>query len=288
MERPLKTIDTLVDDIYGLVDQGGEIPEEMVAEFAKDLAGIVAERLSGEPREPYLRLSNLGTKCDRRLWLEIRHPELVEALPPEAKLKFLIGDLHEAILLFLARASGHSVEGQQDRITLEGVKGHRDAVIDGVLGDVKSASSFGFQKFEDGLTKDKDDFGYITQLNSYLEGSQDDPLVTEKSKAFFLASDKTLGKITVDIHEKDTETDYRELARQKQDMLKEDTLPPRAFSDEEDGKSGNRKLGTYCSYCPVKFSCWPNLKIYAYSGRPRFLTKVVRPPKVPRVQDEPF
>lgn len=280
-------LDTLVADIYELVDKGADISEEKVEAFAKDLSRIVKERLSGETREPYLRLSNLGTKCDRRLWLEIRHPELVEPLSPPTKLKFLIGDLHEAILLFLAEASGHEVTGQQDRLSLEGVIGHRDAIIDGINVDVKSASSFSFSRFESGLTEADDAFGYITQLGSYTEAGKDDPLVRDSTKGAFLASDKTLGKIALDTHSFEG-TDYAKLARDKQEMLGRDELPDRAFGDVPDGKSGNRKLGTYCSYCPVRFSCWPSLAVYNYSGGPRFLTHVEREPKVERTKDDLF
>ena len=56
--------------------------------------------------------------------------------------------------------------------------------------------------------------------------------------------------------------------------------PNRAFSDVPDGKSGNMKLGTQCSYCEFKKVCWPDLKTYIYSSGPRYLTKVVREPKV--------
>jgi hypothetical protein len=40
------------------------------------------------------------------------------------------------------------------------------------------------------------------------------------------------------------------------------------------------KLDTGCSYCPHKFNCWPDLKTYYYSTGPRYLTKVVREPRV--------
>lgn len=284
----MKTIDTLVTDIYELVDKGADVPDELVQEFASELASIVKDRL-GERPAPRLRLSNLGTKCDRKLWLEINFPETMEPLSPETRLKFLIGDLHEAILLFLARAAGHEVEGTQDTIDLEGVSGHRDAVVDGVLCDVKSASSRAFVKFKEGLKPDQDSFGYRVQIGSYLAGSQDDPVVREKDKAAFIASDKTLGKITVDVHADLPPPEYfRELSRQKQAMLSSKEMPPRAFDDEPDGKSGNRKLGTYCSYCPVKHACWPGLKVYQYSSGPRFLTKVVREPKVEEKTDDPF
>src|SRR5690606_19057418 len=128
--------------------------------------------------EAVLRVSNLGTPCDRRLWFSINHPELAEPLEPHTRLKFLLGDVWEAVLLFLAKIAGHRVEGQQDEISLHGVLGHRDAVIDGTIVDVKSASSFSFDKFENHLKPEDDSFGYLTQINSYLEAAQDDPIVT--------------------------------------------------------------------------------------------------------------
>lgn len=284
----MKTIDTLVHDILELVDKGGDVRDSLVQEFSSELANIVKDRL-GERPLPRLRLSNLGTKCDRKLWLEVNFPETMEPLSPETRLKFLIGDIHEAVLLFLAKAAGHEVEGTQDTIDLEGVSGHRDAVIDGVLTDVKSASSRAFVKFKEGLKPEQDSFGYRVQIGSYLAGSQDDPLVRDKKRAAFLASDKTLGKLTLDIHDNlGAPEEFKELARQKKEMLESQDIPPRAFEDEPDGKSGNRKLGTYCSYCSVKHACWPGLKQYNYSNGPRFLTKVVREPKVSEQRDDPF
>ena len=273
-----KKIDTLIEDIYDVVDKGTEVSEEDRSAFARDLERVVSERLSSPNRDKYLRVSNLG-QCDRRLYFEINHPDVVEPLQPSTKLKFLIGDMWEAVLLFLARAAGHKVEGEQDEIDINGVKGHRDAVIDGVLVDVKSASSRAFKKFEEGLTSDKDDFGYLTQLDTYLSKAEDDPVITDTSRAAFLAGDKTLGHITLDFHDK-TDTDYDKIVDQKREMLADKNPPKRPYDDVPDGKSGNRKLGVVCSYCPVKFACWGNLKQYNYSGGPRYLTKVVREPRV--------
>lgn len=283
-------IETLVQDIYNLVDKGSEVSDELVNAFATELAGIVKDRL-GERPMPRLRLSNLGTKCDRKLWLEVNYPETAEPLSPDTRLKFLIGDIHEAVLLFLAQAAGHKVEGAQDQVRVEGILGHRDAVIDGVLVDVKSTSSRSFTRFEAGLSPENDSFGYLYQLGSYLAGAQDDPIVTDKSRAAFLASDKTLGKLALDMHSApedlpDAEEVYR-MAKHKKEMLASDEMPPRGYEDEPDGKSGNRKLGLACSYCAVKHACWPNLQVYVYASGPRFLTKVAREPKVGR-DDGPF
>ena len=283
----MKKIDTLVQDIYELMDKGADVRQDDVEGFGKDLSRIVEERLKPSERKPYLRMSSLGTKCDRKLWYSINRPEMAEDMPSYVKLKFLIGDVWEAVLLFLAKAAGHSVEGQQDTQDLYGVKGHRDAVIDGTVTDVKSASSRSFTKFEEGLSPERDDFGYITQLQGYLHTGQEDPLVTDKGRAAFLAGDKTLGKIVVDVHPV-ADIDFESVVATKKKMLARDNPPPRAYSDEADGKSGNRKLGVACSYCEFKQGCWPGLRTFLYSNGPRYLTQVVREPKVDSAEKDLF
>jgi len=97
----------------------------------------------------------------------------------------------------------------------------------------------------------------------------------------FLAVDKSSGEIHLDDHEDlPTEDIPGIIARAKQAVSLPEP-PARGYKDEEDGKSGNRKLGTTCSYCQWKATCWPGIRGYAYSGGPRFLTNVSREPDVP-------
>ena len=84
-------------------------------------------------------------------------------------MKFLFGHLLEEMLLFLAAEAGHTVAGRQDRLEIDGVPGHGDAIIDGMLVDVKSASTMAFKVQEPPDSLDTDDFGYLQQLNAYLE-----------------------------------------------------------------------------------------------------------------------
>jgi hypothetical protein len=231
-------------------------------------------------------MSNIGKACEKQLWYEINQPELGEKLRPETYMKFMIGHLLEEVVLFLAELSGHEVTGRQDTQEIEGIKGHRDAVIDGVIVDVKSASSYSFKKFKDGTLSQNDPFGYVAQLQSYLHSSQTDDKVTDKRQAGFLVVDKTLGHITLDLHAKDESTDWSETYRAKKETIASTEIPERGFKDEPFGASGNLKLGVNCSYCPFKKSCWPGLRSFLYSYGPVHLTEVNREPAVPELFDD--
>lgn len=242
----------------------------------------MTERLAEKRGTPHLRLSNLGDKCSRKLWLQQHYPESEEKLSASTRLKFLFGDVIELLVLFLAKLAGHTVEGQQDELEIAGIRGHRDAVIDGVTVDVKSASSFSFEKFKYHLTPATDSFGYIPQLGSYLQAGQTDPIVRDKDRAGFLVVDKTLGHITLDLHPKQ-QVNYEELAEKRKAELALTDMPVRGYSDRPIGASGNRELGIECSYCPVRARCWPGLRSFAYSGGIKHLTVVKREPDVPEL-----
>jgi len=280
----MKTIDTLVEDIYEVLDQGlpADYPEEKIKLFGEQLASLIARRLDGgRSHVPGLRMSNIGQPCERKLWYSVNHSEEAEKLPPSARMKFLFGDVIEMLLLFLAEASGHTVEGTQDESEIEGVKGHKDAVIDGAIVDAKSASTYSFKKFENHELEGNDPFGYVDQLGSYLEAGQDDPIVTDKERAAFLVVDKTLGKICLDVHPRRVHVDYPAIYRYKKNVVADPAVPDREFEPEPDGKSGNMKLPMNCSYCDFKSHCHPGLRTFFYSNGPRFLTKVVKLPDVP-------
>jgi hypothetical protein len=284
---PAKTIDTLVADIYSLLTDdiealGVVVSDEQIKGLSDELATVIKDRLGGDRRAAYLRLSNLGTPCDRKLWYSIKQPSLAEPTSGATQFKFLYGDILERIVLHLAEWAGHSVTGRQTELTIDGVPGHRDGVIDGRLVDVKSATTNSFSKFREHKLATDDPFGYLVQLGTYLEASQDDEEVTDKDKASFLAIDKQLGHITLDTYERQAlaSVDFVRLVASKRKLLESDDLPERGYSDIPEGKSGNRRLGVECSYCPFKSACWPGLRTFSYSSGPTYLTKVEREPKV--------
>ena len=272
-----KQITSLVADIYNVLESKQKIDDSLIDEFTTKLNGLLKVRLSGEGREPALSMSSFG-QPDRKLWYKINQPDKGEPLRGEVLLKFMYGDIIELLVLMLAKASGHDVKGEQDEVTTAGVVGHRDAIVDGVLVDVKSASSFAFDKFRYHKLESDDPFGYLDQLALYITASQSD-LDIKKSGAF-IAVNKENGQLAVDVYNVNPAVDYTKEASRKRSMLSEPTPPTRCYPDEEDGKSGNRKLGVNCSYCEFRETCWPGLRTFLYSGKPRFLTQVVREPDV--------
>lgn len=277
-----KSIDTLIVDIYSVLQTPTTVPKDLAASLGQGIANVIVDRLAQQEREPSLRMSNLGTSCERKLYYSIHESGRRIPLAPETRLKFIYGDILEQVLLFLAKSAGHTVEGEQDELEINGVIGHRDAIIDGVTVDVKSASTFSYAKFRSGLVPETDAFGYLDQLRSYVRCGQNDARVTEPKSGAFLVVDKTLGHIHLDRHEFDVSS-VDAMVERKKAVVSSDRVPPRAFFDEPDGKSGNRKLGTVCSYCDFKTHCWPEARLFLYST-PRWLTKVVKTPDVPEAK----
>lgn len=275
-----KEISTLIEDIYSLFDpnEGHEPNEDNLTEFAENLKGILRTRLAKrEVLNNPLRFSSLG-RPDRQLWyMAKKYPQ--EDISAKTYFKFLYGDVIEQLLLFLAKESGHSVTQEQAELEVDGVKGHIDAVIDGVLVDVKSASPYAYGKFAKQEVHVNDTFGYVQQLAGYAQ------VVTPGQAPAWLAMDKSAGSLCLSPLSQSIVKDYPvdERISHLKKVISQDEPPEKCFPDEEDGKSGNRKLSTGCGYCAFKHSCWPGLRTFTYSNGPRFLTKVVKTPDVPEV-----
>lgn len=281
----MKEISTLVPDIYALFEGDHKWDPQNSETFGRQLTKTLHRQLSSEAYKPRLRMSNIGGPCDRKIWYSVNLPEAKEPLRPSTRIKFLFGDILELLLLWFAKEAGHHVAGEQDLLDISGVRGRRDAVIDGIVIDTKSASSRSFEKFAKHLQSKDDTFGYLAQLGSYLAASINDPLVMDKDVAAFLVINKEKGEICLDVHPR-TDTDYSRRITDLREQLAKETPPPRAFEDQPEGKSGNRKLGTVCGYCDFKETCWPGLRTFLYSNKPVFLTHVAKEPKVPELGKE--
>lgn len=121
-----------------------------------------------------LRLSGMG-KSLLTLQCEKLGLEKDPRDEPYLMLKFMFGDMIEALAITLLEESGVVIESEQEGVTLElenvKIKGTLDIVIDGKVYDIKTASPFSFEKFKKGLEKleANDSFGYCTQLACYCE-----------------------------------------------------------------------------------------------------------------------
>jgi hypothetical protein len=277
-----RKLDSIVEDIYRVVEGKGGWDATVTEFFSSSLSSIAEARFSQEqiPRD-YLSLSGIGSPCDRRLWYKINQTESSEPLTAEALGTFFYGDLLEALILSLAKAAGHSVEGMQDKVEVFGIPGSRDAVIDGVTVDVKSASKYGFEKFRKHNLREDDPFGYISQLSSYVYAGKDDPLVKNKTEGAFLVVQKDRFKLCLDRY------DFKEEIAKKEEEIErvkklvagsipEDRIPPVPQSKT----SENTVLSTTCGYCDFRKVCWPEARTFLYSTGPVFMVDVVNEPRV--------
>ena len=282
-----KTLDTLVEDIYQLFDPSidHEVKEENLEDFCTTLKDVLRNRLraSDPNRDTGLRFSSLG-RPDRQAWFDA-HPVDggKEQMLPKTFLKFLYGDVIESLLLFLVKEAGHTVTDEQREVEVDGVLGHIDCIIDGVVVDVKSASPYGYKKFENRSVTEDDPFGYVDQLAGYAN------VLTPEEDAAWLAMDKVSGDLCVSPLTKMVIKYHQpsERIERLRDVISRDEPPPFCAEPVADGKSGNEKLPTTpCGYCAHKARCHPGLRTFLYSTGPRFLTKVVETPKVPEVVQE--
>lgn len=272
----MPTIHTLINDIYSYV--GGEhgLEDRIASDMAANVSSAL-QRSFGKHEHRGLRLSGLGPKCPCALWYEVHHPELAEPLPPYARIKYAYGHIIEHMIIGLAKATGHSVTGEQDEIVCDGVIGHRDCVIDGAVVDVKSAASRSFLKFRDKTIAQDDPFGYLDQIDGYVLGSRDDPLVLVKDKGYLLAVDKQLGHLALYEH-RCRDDSIRERILRYKEIINLNKPPACNCGTVADGGSGNVKLDTRASYNSFKFCCNPKLRTFLYADGPRYLVKVVKRP----------
>lgn len=281
----MKTIDTLVEDIYELFNPKTkvELKEEDLNAFAKSVVSSVASALAGREDKRNLRLSMIG-QPNRKVWYEVTGGKKQD-LEPQTLIKFLYGDMLEQLLVLLVKAAGHSVEDAQKEVVVNGVVGHQDAVVDGVLVDFKSASDYGFKKFKEGTVAEDDPFGYVAQLSAYAAANK-------TNKAGWLAINKTTGELSycplhaMDFIDSESRVDeVKKLATQKEP-------PPRCYDAVPDGKSGNMRLAIGCSYCDFKLDCWKDsnngrgLRTFNYSTGKKSFVKVAYEPNVPEILDE--
>lgn len=290
----MRKIDTLVYDIHqylagNFASESGEIhlaTESRVIDLSKNIAihtldiSKAREVVSKDSEDSSIRMSEMGEPCLRKLIYKWYHPERglpPFALPNESTLpvKFLLGDYVEEIALFLAGEAGHEVTLRQHEVRLDVpasawyAVGHMDAVIDGCVVDVKSASDFAFNKYKrEGLTAESDGFGYRYQIDAYATAMGTNHrgfLFVNKHDGALHFLDRT--------HEPmiDIPTRIRDIGH-AMNLYTDFGDAPDRLAPVQYKKTDERKLCTVCSYCQFKHHCWGDQKLegWVVSGRPQW------------------
>ena len=182
-----------------------------------------------------------------------------------SKMRFIFGDLIEALAVAVLKSSGVKIDEFQKKVKYvfgdDEINGTYDVKIMDKIWDIKSASPYSFQyKFgESGgfesLLKD-DPFGYVPQ--GYLYAGADD-----KEFGGWIAINKSTGEwLTCEAPLADDEYKATAIKNAEDNMKSITEKKPfkRCYSDIEETfrtkKTGNKVLGFVCSFCPYKLPCW--------------------------------
>ena len=283
-------LDNVVDDIYKKLSVLGKgkqlkISEDEIQNFGEAMKDSLRSwcKPHAHNKSPSLRMSNIGKK-PRQLWFDMNSPkDKQEALPPSLFIKFLYGHLLEEVMLFLVKLSGHKVTGEQKEVSVDGIKGHMDCIIDGEVVDIKTTSGFSFSKFKDGTLAEQDTFGYMSQLAGYeeAEGTKD---------GGFLAINKETGELALFKPSTFDKPNIKEKIKKLKSYMKKKTPPEFCYTPVPDGVSGNMKLPRECEWCRHKFECHKDtnegkgLRVFQYAGNKRkYLTQTPKLPRVPEI-----
>jgi len=290
-----KIIDTVATDIYMVLDasQDHEPDGQLAADYAMRIGGEMAKATlkRDKPRERgKLWASDLGKSCLRKHWYNFNMPEKQAPLLGHTKFKFLYGNILEEAVLYMAEEAGHTVTDQQARVEYQLfrsgdqqdwlISGRIDGVVDGVLMDVKTTSSYGFTRYKQGINHQNDSFGYLWQLGFYSAYGG-----FGNAEQGFIWIDKQNGHIAYTECDVPTVVDIESRAHAIIEAIEtEDECDVvKGYTDEPYGKSGNMCLPIACAYCDFKKQCWPGLRTFAYSHKPVDLTVVHREPKAPEI-----
>ena len=241
-----------------------EIDDQLIEDFGEACKASLRRQFTEDRKDDFtMRMSSIGRPLCQ---LQMEEEGASKEPPPyNLKMRFIFGDMIEALAMVILKASGVNVQSEQVKVSKkvagEIIEGTYDLEIDDEIWDIKSASPYSFKyKFgEQGgfraISKD-DSFGYIPQGYMYSEGSG-------KRFAGWIAIDKSSGEWALaEVPPGDGE--YRKIAMDtvKKNVTALKTKQPfkRVFSDvaEKFRKSltGNRVLAMACNFCSFKESCW--------------------------------
>ena len=264
----------IVNDIYTYLEKYPKVSDKDAKRLANMIAAVVTEKLQ-HYRKPSLSMSSIG-KPARRLWMDIKYPHKPDG---QARLKFLYGDIIEALIIWLLQQTGHKVTKTQAKVEVNGVPGSIDLLLDGELRDVKSCSSHSFKKFKEGTLPSNDPFGYCAQIAGYNNHFR-------SKHPGFIAVNKESGEICEylpdpewDLPNAKAVIDVAKKTMKGKDMPILPCDSPIPF-----GSSGNMSVPNCCKYCCHLKKCWPKARAFKYSTGTEYLTVVKKVPNVKEIK----
>tara|TARA_R100001440_G_scaffold5549_2_gene11763 strand:+ start:2240 stop:3136 length:897 start_codon:yes stop_codon:yes gene_type:complete len=271
-------IKTLVESFLYDASRGkASLSPEVVKEFGESCQKAIEKQFNSGEREWRLRMSGVGKPlCQQQL--EKKNIEYETEY--NAIVKFLLGDLIEAMAIAILRGAGIELEKIQESVSLDianiKLEGTYDVKIDGKIWDIKSASPASFtNKFGEyggfERIKQEDTFGYVDQGLMYASG--------DKSQfGGWIAINKVTGEFAVCEAPDNQEEEIKESKKRISsniNKINKDAKFKKCFSDTKEiykvrtGKdkgiekeTGNRILNTICGYCGYKKHCWPNAEMH--------------------------
>ena len=249
----------LVKDYLQRISRGEEkISPAILREFKKSCADALEKQFTKQGWR--LRMSGVGKPlCQQQLGKE----GIEEKLDYSVIMRFIFGNLVEAVAIAILKGAGVEVSDQQKKVSAEiagkTISGSMDLKIKGIDGtkkiwDVKSASPYSFDK----------KFGELGMMYEYADGDK---------FGGWIAINKSNGEWAVCSVPDDTEDEKIEVVddvTRKVTMLDDINTKFRKFPDQlevhksPDGpiETGNRLMNPTCSMCGYKKHCWPNAVLH--------------------------
>ena len=234
-----------------------------------------------------LRMSGLGRPLCQQM---LDKKGVQENMEYNAVLRFLFGDITEAILMLIMRQAGVNVIDAQKPCSLE-IAGHTvlgtlDVIIEENgetnVWDIKSASDWAFKnKYAQGYEKllEEDPFGYIMQGYLYSEASGypfGGWIVVNKSSGEVLQVEVPSWRDDKAAYLKDAERRVKYLMNPHSNFVKGYTAQAETVKTKDKVvPTGNKLMPKECGFCGYRQHCWPKAVLHdKVTSRAKFPPKV--------------
>lgn len=245
--------------------------EPLIEKFGEDCKAAIRKQLSS--RGGYrLRMSGIGRPlCQQQL----EKKGMTQDVAYNDVMRFLMGDLVEAVALFVMKGAGINVVSEQKECDLtiadQDIKGTLDVVlnIDGEekVWDVKSTSPWSFENKFSGrggyeAIKEDDPFGYIMQGHLYAESDK-------KPFGGWIAINKSSGEWDFVEAPENQDADRKEYLKEANRIVKAiitdakfkipfEAVPETYIRGGQKIDTGNKLMPKTCTFCSFKEHCWKN------------------------------